>query len=81
MWYGYRTKRSMKNQDQWVFAQKAASENHMKYSYIPLLSSLLGFLINEKHVGWSFAVVTMSVLMWAFLTIYKTEMKLKQKFD
>ncbi|MEN1786431.1 MAG: SdpI family protein [Bacteroidota bacterium] len=80
-WYGYRTKRSMKNQERWVFAQRTASKNHIKYSLIPLFSSFLGFLIEEKYVGWSFAIVTVSILSWAFLTIYKTEIQLKQRFD
>lgn len=80
-WYGYRSRRSMKNQEQWSFAQKAGAENMMKYSSIPFLTTITGFLIDEQHIGWSIGIVIISPLLWAFFTIYKTEVKLISEFD
>nr|WP_297787948.1 SdpI family protein [uncultured Allomuricauda sp.] len=80
-WYGYRTKRSMKNQEQWDFAQKLGAKNMIKFSVIPFLTSVLGFFIDEKHIGWSIGIVAASSVLWAFFSIYKTETKLISKFD
>lgn len=79
-WYGYRTKRSMKNQKQWDFAQKLGAKNMIKYSLIPFLTSLLGFFIDTEHIGWSIGSVVVSTLLWAFFSIYKTETKLISEF-
>ncbi|SHG48342.1 SdpI family protein [Flagellimonas flava] len=80
-WYGYRTKRSMENQEKWDFAQKIGAENMMKYSLIPFLTSILGFLIDQQHIGLSIVIVILSALAWAFFSIYRTEAKLKSEFD
>ena len=80
-WYGYRTKRSMKGQEQWDFAQRFGAENMMKYSSILFSTVLLGFIIEEQKIGLSIGVVVISTLLWAFLSIYKTEIKLKSKFE
>ncbi|NKI28170.1 SdpI family protein [Arenibacter sp. 6A1] len=80
-WYGYRTKRSMENQEKWDYAQKIGAENMMKYSSIPFLTTILGFLIDIQNIVLSFGIVMISTLLWAFFSIYKTETKLKSKFD
>lgn len=80
-WYGYRTKRSMENQEKWDFAQKISAENMMKYSSIPFLTTILGFLIDKQYIILSFGIVMMSTLLWGFFSIYKTETKLKSEFD
>ncbi|MEX0312921.1 MAG: SdpI family protein [Allomuricauda sp.] len=80
-WYGYRTKRSMENQEKWDFAQKLGAENMMKYSSITFLTTLLGFLIDEQHIGLSIGIVILSSLLWAFFSIYRTEAKLISEFD
>ena len=80
-WYGYRTKRSMENQETWDCAQKTSAQNMMKYSSISFLTSLLGFIIDKQYIVLSFGIVLLNVLLWAFLSIYKTEIKLKSEFD
>ncbi len=79
-WYGYRTKRSMKNQEQWDFAQKLGAKNMIKYSSIPFLTTVIGFIIDIKHIGWSIGIVVISALLWAFFSVYKTETKLISEF-
>ena len=71
----------MENQEKWDFAQKIGAENMMKYSSIPFLTTFLGFLIDKKQIVLSFGIVIISVLLWAFFSIYKTETKLKSEFD
>lgn len=80
-WYGYRTKLSMKNQEQWDFAQKLGAKNMIKYTSILFLTTLLGFVIDIKHTEWSIGIVVASTILWAFLSIYKTETKLMSKFE
>lgn len=80
-WYGYRTKRSMENQEKWDFAQKIGAENMIKYSSIPFLTTIFGFLIDKQYIVLSFGIVTISALLWAFFSIYKTETKLKSEFN
>ena len=80
-WYGYRTKQSMKNQEQWDFAQKLGAKNMIRFSLIPFLTTILGFFIDEKHVGWSIGIVAVSTIVWAFFSIYITETKLTSEFD
>jgi hypothetical protein len=53
----------------------------MRYSSIPLASSLLGLFIEEKQILLSLGVVLGSTLAWAFFSIYKTESQLKSRFD
>lgn len=80
-WYGYRTRRSMKKQAHWEAAQQLGAKNIIIYSSVPLASSLLGFFIEEKHIFLSCGIVLGSTLVWAFFSIYKTELQLKSKFD
>lgn len=80
-WYGYRTRLSMKNQKHWEVAQQLGAKNMMRYSSIPLISSLLGFFIDEDLILLSSGIVLGSTLAWAFFSIYKTERQLKSRFD
>lgn len=79
--YGYRTRRSMKNQKHWDLAQQLGAQNMMRYSRIPLVSSLLGLFIDENQILLSCGIVLGSTLTWAFFSIYKTEQQLKSKLD
>ncbi|WP_083925432.1 SdpI family protein [Psychroflexus tropicus] len=79
--YGYRTRRSMKNQKHWDLAQQLVAMNMITYSSIPLLSALLGFIIEEKQILLSLGIVLGSTLSWAFFSIYKTERQLKSRLD
>lgn len=79
--YGYRTPRSMKNQKHWDLAQQLGAKNMMRYSSIPLVSSLLGLFIDEKQILLSCGIILVSTLAWAFFSIYKTEQQLQSRFD
>ena len=79
--YGYRTRRSMKNQKHWDLAQQLGAKNMITYSCIPFLSALLGFIIEENQILLSCGIVIGSTLAWAFFSIYKTEQQLKSKLD
>lgn len=79
-WYGYRTKRLMKSQEQWDYAQKLAASNMIKYSAIPFLTTVFGFFIKIEYFGWSISIVAISTILWAFFSIYKTETKLISEF-
>lgn len=75
--YGYRTSRSMKNQNNWEFAQSFSSIQFLKSSVVLLLVSLIGLYLDlNKTLD--------TVLAFAFLAlslaypIYKTETALKQ---
>lgn len=79
--YGYRTRRSMKNQKHWEMAQQLGAKNMMHYSSIPLISSILGFFIDENQILLSCGIVLGSTLAWAFFSIFKTERQLKSNLD
>lgn len=73
LWYGYRTKRSMRNQERWDFAQKIGADNMIRYSSIPFLTTVFSFFIAIEHVEWSIGIVVTGAILWAFFSIYKTE--------
>lgn len=78
--YGYRTKRSMKNKAQWDFAQHYSAKQLIKSGFWYTLSAL-PFLF----VDWDIVVdiVLSFVLLAVFIgyPIYKTEKALKDKFE
>ncbi|QAA80568.1 SdpI family protein [Aequorivita sp. H23M31] len=79
-YYGFRTKSSMKSQKTWDFAQKVGARNMINYSYYLLLVSLLNFIIKIDYIILSVSIVVLSILTWAFLLIYNTEMAIRKKF-
>lgn len=80
MLYGYRTTRSMKNQEQWDFSQKYSAKLLMLCGlFLTLISniSLLITLNNKAKLFISLALIIGSVM---FL-LFKTENELKNRFS
>lgn len=84
-YYGYRTKRSMKNQDTWMYAHKCCGELWIAMGrwLLPLTlgAMLLSYYGGEAAilaVGGVIMVVDVAVAFW---TYYKVEEQLKSAFD
>lgn len=78
--YGYRTKRSMKNQVNWDFAQKYSSKLMLKYGVFMCLIQLVLFSI--FHSLNSLNKIILSIVFIVFsviLFIWSVEQKLKQR--
>ena len=76
--YGYRTTRSMKNQDVWDFANKFSANTFIVSGIVMTIISLLTWQLNEEN----FALVNLfSLLFGLVISIYLTERELKKNFD
>lgn len=76
--YGYRTSRSMKNQDIWDVAQKISSKKITKYGVIMALVSFLGlFDILSISIFNMFLAIGLIVIL-SILMIFETESALKK---
>lgn len=78
---GFRNKHSMKNQVQWDFSQKVFAKNLIKYSWIPFLTSVLGFFVNEQNTIWGLLGVVTSFLVCMALASFKTRNRINAEFD
>lgn len=79
MLYGYRTTRSMKNQEQWDFSQKYSAKILMFCGVFLILTSNISLIItinNKAKLFISLALIFGSVI---FL-LFKTENELKKRF-
>lgn len=85
-WSGYRTKRSMKNQDTWDFAQAYMGKVWRKAGWIVLPLTVLGQALTllcptvESMCMWSLAPTAVEVAA-LIVTIFPVERALKQTFD
>lgn len=82
---GYRTSRSMKNQNTWEFAQKACSRNSliMFFPTLFLAIVIMPFSINKQieEIGWLGLGITIVQMLSFAVIIYLTEKALKKNFD
>ena len=80
MLYGYRTGRSMKNQQNWDFAQKYATREMLRGGWIMVAFSLTGLLYPTSVLV---ETISGSILMTAiFIALFiRTEASLKQFED
>ena len=76
---GYRTSRSMKNQESWDFAQGEAGKKMSQFGKISVLIGLISLLI-PLGKPWDFSIGIIWVLVSCSLLIYSVEKSLKQKF-
>ena len=79
MLYGYRTTRSMKNQEQWDFSQKYSAKLLILCGVFLILTSNISLIItinNKAKLFISLALIFGSVI---FL-LFKTENELKKRF-
>lgn len=76
--YGYRTPRSMKNQQIWDFAQAYAAKEMMKMGSLLALFSLVGLVYQPKEeLGALLAIAVLLVLV--VIMIIRVERAIKQQ--
>ena len=78
--YGYRTKRSMKNQDVWLIANKRSAKYMFQASVATTIFQALGFFLGNNDptyllYSFSFLIIALGISIWL------TEVMLNQLFD
>ena len=76
--YGYRTKKSMLNENIWAFANKQFNKSFIRYSFLGFLAAMLLETIGSGKVTWQPMVILVFTLG---ATILKTEQGISQNFD
>ena len=83
--YGYRTSRSMENQDTWNFAHLCCGKIWWKVGLIMLPLAVIGMLPamekSDNIVGGFGAVVVTAECITLFMTIFFVEKALAKKFE
>lgn len=75
--YGYRTNRSMLNQDIWDFANSFCTKQFLMYSGISFIAALV-FAYLAKEISWQpMALMILSLAV----SVIKTEQALTKNFD
>ncbi|MGO3706400.1 MAG: SdpI family protein [Mesonia hippocampi] len=80
--YGYRTKNSMKSQEQWDYAQRKNAKEFIRCNLILLTSLSVVFFIPEDEVYFPY-IFGILMLLFAgsfIIPIVRTERALKNKF-
>lgn len=83
-WYGYRTKKSMANDRNWIKAQKQYGIYSLKYLWVILLFGIIGIMIEIVGIMRSTDLIIMAglgiellVMVWyLFITYWKVEREL-----
>lgn len=78
--YGYRTSRSMENQEKWDFAQNYSTKEMMKLGFLLLISSLLSKVTNFDNLTNMFIGLGLMILSVIILFL-KVEKAIKIKFN
>lgn len=78
--YGYRTSRSMKNQESWDFAQKYAAKEMMKTGLVLAASGLLAFIFDFGS-SVNLLVGCMLVFLAVVILVIRVEKAIKKRFD
>jgi uncharacterized membrane protein len=77
--YGYRTPRSMKNQESWDFAQSYSAKEMVKLGGLLLLSSILGLIYQPKqHISTIVGLVL--IITVAVVLFVRVEKAIKNRF-
>lgn len=76
---GYRTKRSMKTQATWDFAQKVAPAEMIKSGIYLIFLSIITYFLDYKN-QWINYAVTLAIILIVLIPIFKVEQKLKEMF-
>ena len=75
--YGYRTNRSMLNQDIWDFANSFCTKQFLVYSSISFVAAMI-FVFLTKEISWQpMALLILSLAV----SVIKTEQALTKNFD
>ena len=75
--YGYRTHKSMQNEDIWNFANTAFNQSFIIYSGLSFLGGLLLATLSSKELTWQPMIL---VLLSILVCIIKTEKSLSNNF-
>lgn len=76
-WYGYRTYKTMQNQQIWDFANSTFNNSFLKYSGFSFLSSLLLALIAKNNLTW---IPMLLVALAIIVSIISTEKTISEHF-
>lgn len=76
--YGYRTKRSMKDQESWDFAQEHANQMMLYTAFVFLGISALFYQMNIKFESDLFIMMSVFILILGVM-VYMTERALKSR--
>lgn len=83
--YGYRTRRSMKNEDTWRFAHGYFGRLWRTIGWVLLPLSVIVMLFvldrDEETVGWTGAILMLAQMIVLIVPIFPTERALKEHFD
>jgi len=77
--YGYRTKRSMKSQEAWDFANQYSNQLLLKVAIITTIIQLITYLLLEPSQSILLAATVLVIGVIAVLPM--TENRLKERFD
>ena len=77
--YGYRTKRSMKNQESWDFAQAHANEMMRWMAFVFLAISALFYYFDISFYNDLYIMISLFVILLGVM-VYQTERALKSRF-
>jgi uncharacterized membrane protein len=77
--YGYKTKKSMINQDVWNFSQRYSSLKMVQSGLFMVVFSFLGNLVQPDEKLQIIVGITLSILVCIFL-FYSTENAIKKNF-
>ena len=80
LWYGYRTSRSMKNQENWIFAQKFATGEMIRGGWIMIIFALSGLIFPTSVLIDTLAGTTLMIILFVVLLV-RTEKAIKQFED
>lgn len=82
---GYRTRRSMQNQQTWDYAQRECGRLWMRWGVLMLVLTVIAMLLfmgeDTDHIGVVGSVITVLQMIPLFLSIAIVEKKLREKFD
>ncbi|GGG93466.1 hypothetical protein GCM10011416_08250 [Polaribacter pacificus] len=76
--YGYRTNKSMQNEDIWNFANQFFNKTLLIYTAIALVAALLFVFVTNVEITWQPMVL---MLLSLAVSVIKTEQALSQNFD
>ena len=83
--FGYRTNRSMKNQETWNFAHKVIGKIWWIWGIVILIVSVVVLILfvgaDNDTIGNASCIIIFAQLIFLFITIFFVERKLKKNFD
>lgn len=78
--YGYRTKRSMKSQESWDFAQRYSNIQMVKAALFMIVISFAGYLFSAENVALHLIGGTAITIIGVAYMLITTERELKKRF-